>query len=112
MEHDKAKERALRHRAKVGRFFKTIGSGIATGAKAVKDKALAPVGTYAKTMVIGERDLEKEQQELIKERLARFHIDPNSILYQRLLKDPPTEEELQRHRELMTAVSQAVPKTE
>lgn len=91
-----AKERALKHRQNIGKFFKLIGNGVVVGVCGVKDNVLKPTGTYIKHIVIGERDIQAEQEQLIRERLLRFQIPEDSLLYQRLLKrdPPPTEDEL------------------
>jgi len=94
MDHSKAKERALRHRTNVGKFFKKIGSGIATGAKKVNDNVLTPVGTYVKNRAIGERAMRDGRRKLTEERLNRLGIDPESVLYKHLMKEAenaPTE---------------------
>lgn len=86
-----AKERALRHRAKVKSFFSTIGSAIGTGAKKVNENVLAPTGTYVKTMAIGDRNIDAEQEALKRERLERLGLDPKSVLFQRLMKEPDSK---------------------
>ena len=109
-----AKERALKHRAKLGAFFKAIGSGIATGAKAVNTNVLAPAGTYVKTIAIGERDIAAEQEQLKRERLTRFGLDPKSALFQNLMKDSAEavrEEDIKAHVIIMARVGPVTPET-
>lgn len=95
-----AKQRGIKvHNALAG-FFKKAGSGIATGARvagrgiktgALKtyENALTPAGHFVAGVVIGERDIAKEQAEIAGERLADYAaggIDPDSKLMESLRK--------------------------
>lgn len=96
----KSKQVGIKVHNAIGSTFKAIGRNVAKGAKATYAKALTPAGHGIKAaavsvkdfgagLVLGERNLAEEQQQLLDDKLAKLReggIDPESMLYKGLEK--------------------------